>query len=309
MPWYAQNRDLHRGDGYEIVLYGSWPDVARAAASAVSSADVGIVTSFCPDADAAAEVVLRSCARRVFYDLDTPVTLERLGRGERVEYLPTVGLGPFDMVLSYTGGRALEQLASRLGARRTAPLYGSVDLSTHGRGEHDPSFTCDLSYLGTYAADRQQKVEDFLLAPATRLPERRFLLGGPMYPAHMTKPANLEMRSHVPPTQHPAFYGSSRLTLNVTRGAMAELGWCPSGRLFEAAACGVPIISDHWAGLGDFFETGREILVARVTDDVVAALQVGEGELEAVARRARERVLAEHTAERRARQLLELVTR
>ncbi len=308
VPWYAAHRDLERGRGYELVLYPAWPAVADTARRAMSSADVGIVTSYCPDAQAATDLVVASRARRVFYDLDTPVTLERLDRGERVEYLPPSGLKDFDLVLSYTGGGALEALVSRLGARSAAPLYGSVDLTTHTSGCRDPSFDCALSYLGTYAADRQQKVEDFLLAPATRLPDRRFLLGGAMYPDAMTRPANLTVTTHVPPARHPAFYGSSRLTLNVTRASMAELGWCPSGRLFEAAACGVPIVSDHWRGLADFFELGSEILVARGTEDVVAALESPAELLVEVARRARERVLADHTAERRARQLVELVT-
>lgn len=307
-PWYAAHRDLACGDGYEIVVYPSWQDVAVDAKRMLDSADVGIVTSFCPDAKAAADAVLASRARRVFYDLDTPVTLERVGRGETVEYFPSAGLGEFDLVLSYTGGRALEHLVSKLGARRAAPLYGSVDLMTHGRSVRHPAFVCDLSYLGTYAADRQRKVEDLFLSVAARLPERRFLLGGPMYPEEMRRPSNLEQLAHVSPTEHPAFYGSSRLTLNVTRAAMAELGWCPSGRLFEAAACGVPIVSDPWDGLDDFFEIGREILVARGTEEVVAAVEAGEGDLSVIALRARARVRAEHTAERRAKQLIELVT-
>jgi spore maturation protein CgeB len=309
VPWYAQHRDLHRGDGYEIVLYPSWDEVVRAATKSLAFADVGIVTSFCPDAESASSLLVDSHARRVFYDLDTPVTLERLRRGERVEYLPSAGLSDFDLVLSYTGGPSLEALVSTLGARRAAPLYGSVDLATHGRGEHDASFACDLSYLGTYAVDRQEKVESLLLASAARLPLQKFLLGGPMYPEAMLRPRNLELRAHVPPPQHPAFYGSSRLTLNVTRAAMADVGWCPSGRLFEAAACGAPIISDAWRGLGEFFELGREILIAADTDDVIAALEVSDEALRAVARRARERVLAAHTAERRARELIALIER
>jgi spore maturation protein CgeB len=308
-PYYAAHRDLPADRAYDVVVYPSWPDVARRALRETSDADVAIVTSFCPDARLASDLVLTSRAESVYYDLDSPVTLDALARGVEVPYLPVAGLGDFDLVLSYAGGAALAALEDVLGARRTAALHGSVDLATHGRGEQNASFANDLSYLGTYAADRQPAVERLLLAAARARPERRFLVGGPMYPSSVDRPPNVRWLEHVAPPHHPAFYGSSRLTLNVTRAAMASVGFCPSGRLFEAAACGAPIVSDAWAGLETFFEPGREILVARDTNDVLAALDLGDDQLHALARRARERVLADHTAERRARELIALVTR
>lgn len=309
-PWYAKHRDFTESEDYDVVLYPSWDAVAPRAVRELADADVGIVTSFCADAREACELVLGSAhAKHLYYDLDAPVTLEALARGEDVPYLPAAGLGDFDLVLSYTGGPTLEALKTRLGARRAAPLYGSVDLETHGRGERQTSFESDLSYLGTYAADRQEGVERLLFSAARSLPEKRFLLGGPMYPPECARPANVTWLTHVPPNDHPAFYGSSRMTLNVTRGAMASMGYCPSGRLFEAAACGAPIVTDAWAGLGEFFESGREIIVANDTSDVLEAMSLGDSELRAIARRARERVLAEHTAERRARELIALITR
>jgi len=308
-PYYAAHRDLPKGDGYEIVVYPSWGAVLPRAQRELASADVGMVTSFCVDAKPASDLVRGSRGVRAYYDLDTPVTLDKLAKGEAVAYLPDGNFDGFDVVLSYTGGAALDALVRDLGAKRAAPLYGSVDLVTHGAGEKSDALLCDLSYLGTYAADRQDKVEALFLDVARLLPEQQFLLGGPMYPEDMRRTANVRTLAHVPPPLHPAFYGSSRLTLNVTRGAMAHMGWCPSGRLFEAAACGVPIVSDVWAGLEAFFEPGREIVVAEKTSDVVAALSAPGEELAAIARRARERVLAEHTAERRARELVALVTR
>jgi spore maturation protein CgeB len=308
-PYYAKHRDFLEGDGYAVVVYPTWDEVAPRAMRELEDADVGIVTSFCVDARPASELVLGSRAQRVYYDLDTPVTLAALERGEDVPYVPEGGLAEFDLVLSYTGGSALTALETRLGARRTAPLYGSVDLATHGRGEKRTSFANELSYLGTYAADRQEGVERLLFDTARALPDRTFLLGGPMYPAECERPGNVTWLSHVPPPDHPAFYGSSRATLNVTRGAMAKMGYCPSGRLFEAAACGVPIVSDDWEGLSEFFEPGSEIVVASESRDVLAALSLRDAELRAIARRARERVLAEHTAERRARELVGLITR
>lgn len=306
-PYYAEHRDLPRGDGYEIVVYPSWCDVLPSAKSALEGADVAIVTSYQADAEAATELVVAARCTRVFYDLDTPVTLDALERGTRVPYLPREGLGAFDLVLSYTGGTALEALRSRLGARRVAPLYGSVDVEAHRPAARRAEYACDLSYLGTFAADRQEGVDALFLRAASRLPRRRFLLGGPMYPAEMYRPDNVRWLPHVPPPEHPSFYGSSRLTLNVTRGAMARRGYCPSGRLFEAAACGVPVVSDAWEGLDAFFEPGREIVVARTTDDVVAAVAGAGGGLARIAARARERTLAEHTSDKRADELVELV--
>jgi spore maturation protein CgeB len=208
-------------------------------------------------------------------------------------------LGDFDLVLSYTGGAALDELRSRLGARRVAPLYGSVDPVVHRPGMPDSRFECDLSYLGTYAEDRQAAVEALFIEPARQRPERRFLLAGSLYPPDFPWTRNLWFVRHVIPADHPAFYASCALTLNVTRRAMAEMGFCPSGRLFEAAACGVPILSDGWAGLDTFFEPGSEILVANGTGDALAALDTPREQLARMARAARERTLAEHTAERR----------
>src|SRR5947208_2762059 len=124
-----------------------------------------------------------------------------------------------------------------------------------------------------------------------------------MYPAEFPWTENIFFVWHVPPPDHPAFFSSSRLTLNVTRRAMAEMGYCPSGRLFEAAACGVPLLSDDWEGLDQFFTPGKEILVAENTEDAVNALEMPDEQLQRIARAARERTLEEHTADRRARDL------
>ena len=314
VDYYAQNRDLHAlPEGGELALYPDWAEVLPRARRALAGADAAMVTSYCPDALEATELVLGSCAPvRCFYDLDTPVTLDRLAAGERPDYLPPAGLGGFDLVLSYTGGRALDALRTRLGARRVAPLYGSVDPEVHRPGAARADWRCDLSYIGTYAADRQAALDALFLAPARasaegRDPVRRFVLAGSQYPADFPWVDTVWYLAHLPPADHAAFYASSRLTLNITRGAMAAMGWCPSGRLFEAAACGVPVLTDWWDGFDAFYAPGDEMLVARTTDDARAALALGDAELAAVARRARERTLAEHTAERRAAELVAAV--
>jgi spore maturation protein CgeB len=266
------------------------------------------VTSYCPDARSAVDLVLEnSRVFSIFYDLDTPVTLNALGRQGTVDYIPSYGLEPFDLVLSYTGGNALLELQNRLGAKRVAPLYGSVDPSTHHPVPIDERFASDFSYLGTYAADRQQQLDELFLKPANQYPQKKFCIGGALYPPDFPWTGNTYFVRHVAPPEHPAFYSSSKLTLNITRAAMAEMGYCPSGRLFEAAACGTPIVSDWWEGLDHFFQPGKEILIAKSSVDTEEALNLDAGELQAIARASQERTLAEHTASHRASELISLI--
>lgn len=304
-PWYRSHRDCWGLPNGELHLYEQWPAVRHAAAAALHAADVAMVTSYCPHAREASELALQSRAPlKVFYDLDTPITLDRLARGEDVAYLGPRGLRDFDLVLSYTGGRSLDALRRRLGARRVAPLYGSVDPLLHAPARAGGQYAADLSYLGTYAAERQEQLERLFLEPARRLPDRRFALAGSQYPPDFPWRDNIHYFRHVPPAEHAAFYGASRLNLNVTRAPMAALGHCPSGRLFEVAACGGALISDAWEGLDHFFEPGREILVAERCEDVLRAMHMGAPALAAIGRAARERALSEHSVDRRARELL-----
>lgn len=301
VPYYAQHRDLERLEGHTLQFYPAWDDVRARAATSVREADVALVTSYCPDAQAASTLVREaSRAVRVFYDLDTPVTLSRLEAGERVEYMPEGGFEGFDLVLSYTGGGALDALRTRLGARVARPLHGSADPAVHRPDRPREEYRAGLSYLGTYAPDRQAPLTALFLEPARRRPDLRFLIGGSQYPASFAWAPNIRYIHHVPPPEHPSFFSSCDLTLNVTRRAMAAMGWCPSGRLFEAAACGAPIVSDWWEGLDAFFEPGREILVARTSEEALAAIESSPEARHALAARGRARVLASHTAARRA---------
>lgn len=307
-PYYRRHRDLERlGGRGRLVLYPAWDELRAEARAIADTADAAIVTSYCPDGRDACELVLGSRARaRVFYDLDTPVTLARLAAGEDVPYLPAGGLAGFDLVLSFTGGPALEHLRDRLGARRVAALHGSVDPARHRPVAAAAPWAAACSYLGTWSADRQAALEALFLEPARR-GRRRFLLGGSMYPPGVRWPPNVARVDHVPPPEHPAFYCSSPLTLNITRGAMARAGFCPSGRLFEAAACGVPVLTDAWPGLEAFFTPGDQILVARTTDEAIAAIELPRDELAAIGRRARARAIEEHSGAARAAQLLALL--
>jgi spore maturation protein CgeB len=307
VPYYANHRDLLWPEKYKLVLYPGWEEVIPLAKCAVREADVALVTSYCPDAIAASDLILDSESVKVFYDLDTAVTLEKLRDQGSVDYVPSYGFKDFDLVLSYVGGRALDELHTLLGARRVAPLYGSVDPQLHKPVPCSAHYESDLSYLGTYAADRQAVLEKLFIEPAHRLPEKKFVLGGAQYPESFPWSENVWFVQHLPPAEHPAFYSSSKATLNVTRAAMASFGYCPSGRLFEAAACETPVVSDSWEGLERFFEPGREILVASSAADVVDAITSGAKNLRRIGQAARERVLDSHTAEHRSRELVELL--
>ncbi len=304
VPYYAAHRDLIELPGVELHLYREWREIRALARDAIAESDVAVVTSYCPDGIEATELVVSSNVNlRVFYDLDTPITLEALENGAPLAYVGPRRLADFDLVLSYTGGAALMALQDRLGARRVVPLFGSVDPDIHRPAPPLSRYKADLSYLGTYAPDRQSILDRLFLQVADGLPDRRFIVGGSKYPGDFPWRQNIWYVQHVPPSAHAAFFCSSPLTLNVTRGAMARMGYCPSGRLFEAAACGVAIVSDEWEGLETFFQPGVEIIVARDTEDVIAAMQLPHAEFERIARAGRQRVLESHTAAHRAAEL------
>lgn len=307
VSWYRDTRDLWSLPGGELVLYEDVTEARPVMERALRDADVAMVTSFCPDGVAAADLISRSPALKLFYDLDTPVTLERLAGGEALSWIGRDGLAPFDLVLGDTGGAALDALRNRLGARRVAPLYGHVDPSAHRPAKPDPAYSADLSYLGTTAADRRCSLDHLFVAPARRAPHRRFIIGGAQYPADFPWAPNIAFVRHLPPEQHPAFYASSALTLTVTRAAVAASGWCPSARLFEAAACGTAVLTDRWAGIEAFFEPGEQILIAANADDTLAALDLSPAVLRRIGEAARDRVLAHHTSAHRADDLLGLI--
>lgn len=304
VPYYAANRDLISFDGVTLHLSSEWKSASAIAREELHDADVAIVTSYCFDGVAASDCVLDSMAAlRVFYDLDTPITLARFRAGENLSYIGPRGLRDFDLVLSYTGGSALDQLTTELHASSVAPLYGSVDPNVHRRVAACSHYSSDLSYIGTYAEDRQGMLQKLFIEPAARLPDRKFVIAGASYPSQFPWTPNIYFVRHLPPQEHAAFFSSSRLTLNVTRASMAQMGYCPSGRLFEAAASGTPILSDNWEGLDQFFAPGSEILSAVSSSEAIGAISLSDQELSRIASAARERVLSCHTADHRAVEL------
>ena len=309
VPYYASNRDWASlppslGNS-KLVLYSDWSTIEAQARRELAHCDTAIVSSYCFDAQAATDAILDAQhPLAVFYDLDTPVTLDALRSGKQVPYIPWRGLGDFDLVLSYTGGAALEALRSDLSAHRVRALYGHVDPDVHQPVDPVDRYRAMLSWLGTYSADRQAMLEELFVAPARLRPEEKFLIAGAQYPEHFPWSSNVYFVYHLPPQEHAAFFSSSRLTLNVTREPMARMGWCPSGRLFEAAACGAAVLSDEWCGLDDFYTPGEQVLVARNCADTLAALDLSDARLQAIGRAARERTLDEHTSMHRAKQLI-----
>jgi spore maturation protein CgeB len=303
LPWYAENRDLPAPPYARAVLYESVAELETRHGQEIGAADLVIVGSYVPEGIAVGDLVHR-VARGItgFYDIDTPVTLARLESGG-TDYLERRQVPRYDLYLSFTGGPTLDRLRTRFGARCPRPLYCSVDPEIyHPDPAAPPSF--DLGYLGTYSRDRQPVLQRLMLNAAAEWPKGRFVLAGPQYPESMECPPNVERVTHLSPAEHRGFYNRLRYTLNVTRADMVNAGYSPSVRLFEAAACGTPIISDQWPGLERFFTPAAEILLARNATETLCYLrELPEADRVAIAERARARVLGAHTAAHRAAEL------
>ena len=253
LEWYASNRDMPEPPFCRVHIYDRWEDVLPLLRRELNDSDVAVIGSFFSDGAKAVDEVLDSQAGvKAFYDIDTPITIAKLRQGD-CEYLRRDQVPGFDLYFSFTGGPLLSEIESRFGARRAVPLYCSFDPDRYRFCEPDLRYKCDLSYMGTYAADRQAKLEELFFAPARTLRNKEFLLAGPQYPPEMALPQNVRRIIHLEPEFHAHFYCSSRFTLNLTRRDMVEAGYSPSVRLFEAAGCGAAIISDSWPGLETFF--------------------------------------------------------
>jgi spore maturation protein CgeB len=302
VAWYAANRDLPSPPHGRTLLYRSLGELKRRFAGAIEEADLVIVGSYVPEGAEAGEWITRM-ARGVtaFYDIDTPVTLAKLARGEE-EYLAADLIPHYQIYLSFTGGPILERLEQEYGSPMARPLYCSVDPALY-HPEAAPG-RWDLGYMGTYSDDRQAGLTRLLLEPALAWPQGRFAVAGPQYPTTIRWPRNVRRIEHLPPSRHRRFYNAQRFTLNLTRADMVAAGFSPSVRLFEAAACGTPIISDYWDGIETLFKPGGEILIARSAEEALAWIRgLSDRERLAIGQRARSRVLSEHTAAHRAAEL------
>jgi spore maturation protein CgeB len=305
MPWYARHRDLQVIENVEIGIYESLSDLQKRFTSAIAGSQAVIVGSYVPEGIALGQWVTSIAnGTTAFYDIDTPVTVEAL-EDSTCNYLCADLVGAYDVYLSFTGGPLLESLATIYGARRTAPLYCSVDSKLYFPEEVPRRW--DLGYLGTYSADRQPTL-DALLREFADKKQYRFVVAGPQYPEVIKWPTNVHRIEHLAPSQHRWFYSQQRFALNLTRAAMTKAGYSPSVRLFEAAACAAPVISDCWPGIESFFVPGREILLAEGPKEVLGYLSdISEQERSDIASRALKRVLRDHTSGRRAQELEEIL--
>lgn len=301
VPWYAAHRDLPNPDFCRLKFYSDLADLVRYR-SDVASADAVIVGSYVPEGVAVGQWVQETAKGvKAFYDIDTPVTLAKLQRGDH-EYLAPSLIPGYDVYFSFTGGPTLDLLMDHYGSPAARALYCSVDPNAYPMLSLKKRW--DLSYLGTYSPDRQPTLERLLIEPARHASQLRFVVAGPQYPDSIAWPANVERIDHVPPSDHPAFYAASRFTLNVTRADMIRAGYSPSVRLFEAAACGTPIISDHWNGIETLLVPEHEIVLAQRSEEVLSMLSDWSDEQrQTMGRAARERILTEHTAQHRASSL------
>jgi spore maturation protein CgeB len=299
VPWYRDHRDIAEPDYCRLVFYRSLEELDRWRIE-ICNADAVIVGSYVPDGVDVAEYVQRT-AREVtaFYDIDTPVTLAKLERHD-FEYLSPDVIPGYDLYLSFTGGPTLRRIEHKYGSPMARALYCSVDPDAYPPLDLPKKW--DLTYLGTYSEDRQATLEKLLIEPARRLPQLKFCVAGPQYPGGIDWPENVQRIDHLPPAEHPQFYAASRYTLNVTRADMIAAGWSPSVRLFEAASCATPVISDMWDGIDSLFAADKEIILASSADEVVARL-TGQDEARQIGRAARHRIFSGHTAVHRASEL------
>jgi spore maturation protein CgeB len=310
VEWYASNRDMPSPTFCTVHLYEDWSIERSSLLHLSADADVIVIGSFFPDAISLTRQLLDRGSQRIFfYDIDTPITMAQLRDRGATDYLDPSLMPEFAAYLSFTGGPTLRTHESTFGVKRARAFYCSVDPEIYLPVQPKQQFCADLSYLGTYAPDRQASLLNFLDEPARLQPDMQFLIAGPQYPASTTWAPNVRRIIHIAPPEHPAFYSSARFTLNLTRAEMIAAGWSPSVRLFEASACGAAILSDPWPGIGNFFTPGEEILLPASATDVVRLLRdFGDADRTKMGAKARDRILSEHTSDHRARQFEAIVS-
>jgi spore maturation protein CgeB len=309
VEWYRSNRDLPKPEFCSVRLYDDWKAEESSLVREAADADAILIGSYFPDAIAATQGLLAAgYGPLLFYDIDTPITMSRLRATGACDYLQAAMIPHFSAYLSFTGGPVLGELERRFGSPRALPFYCSVDADLYRPAPVREEFRCDLSYLGTYAEDRQAKLMSFVNQTASLLPDKHFIVAGAKYPKSISWQRNIRRITHVSPPDHPPFYSSSRFTLNLTRKEMVASGYSPSVRLFEASACGAAIISDDWTGLSELLTPNEEILLPASVEDTADILtSLSDMERARIGQRAREKILAKHTSLQRAREFERIV--
>lgn len=302
MPWYADNRDLPDPGFCRTILYNSVDELKDKYADLIKTANLVIVGSYVAEGVAVGEFITATAEGvTAFYDIDTPVTLAKIENGD-FEYLHPLVIPQYDLYLSFTGGPTLNRLENVYGSPMARAFYCSFDPELYH--PLNTAIKWDLGYLGTYSTDRQPPLQMLMIDASTMVTDASCVVAGPQYPKDIQWPANVERIEHLPPLEHCEFYNSQRFTMNITRADMIKAGYSPSVRLFEAAACGTPIISDYWEGIDHFFDINREILISSSAGDTAFYIKsISEEERKAIGARAREKVFNHHTAAHRATEL------
>jgi spore maturation protein CgeB len=296
------HRDIAPPDWASVRVYPARPDAVRAVLAEAAGADVVVKASgvgvFDEELLSGIMTTARPDALRVFCDVDAPATLAQLRAGTAPVLLGA--LADLDLVLTYGGGPPVVEAYRELGARLCAPIYNALDPATHYPVPVEAELAADLSFLANRMPDREARADAFFFAPAARLPDKRFVLGGSGWHDKPMSP-NVRWIGHVGTDRHNAFNASARVVLNVARDSMAAMGFSPATRVFEAAGAGACLITDAWEGIEQFLAPGEEILVARDGADVAEFVAVlTPGKARAIGQRARRRILAEHTYAQRA---------
>jgi spore maturation protein CgeB len=297
-----QHRDIADPPWARVVVYPAEEPAARRALAEAADADLVVKASGVGVFDRLLEsgvLALQGPSTLVaFWDVDAPATLDRLA-ADPGDHLAAL-IPRYDIVFTYGGGVPVTTAYERLGARCCVPIYNALDPMTHHPVEGDRRFEGALGFLGNRLPDRERRVDELFFAAAARLPSERFLLGGSGWDDREL-PANVVRLGHVFTRDHNAFNVSPRAVLNISRDSMAAYGFSPATRVFEAAGAGACLITDAWAGIEEFLEPGREVLVARSGDDVARHVRrISRGEARGIGARARQRVLREHTYDHRA---------
>ncbi|HXF61715.1 MAG TPA: glycosyltransferase [Caldilineaceae bacterium] len=301
-----QHRDMDDPDWARVVVYSAeGENAARAALEEASAADMIVKTSGVGVFDELLEAAVLDIRRPgmivAFWDVDAPATLDRLHANPADPFRRLIPR--YDLILTYGGGGPVVDAYLSYGARACYPIYNAADPETHHPAPPDPRFMGVCGFLGHRLPDREQRVEEFFLKPAARLPEKRFLLGGNAW-EDKPMPPNVEYLGYVSTNDHNAFNSSLQTVLNINRASMARYGFSPPTRVFEVAAAGGCLITDAWEGIELFLEPGREVLVAADGDAVADYLSwLTPGQARAIGAMARRRILAEHTYRHRAVQV------
>ncbi len=299
------NRDIEPPDYARVVVYPATPEAAGGVISQASEADVVVKASGVGVFDDLLVTALPAAARpdavRIFWDVDAPATLAEM-RGAP-DHPVRAMLPRYDAVLTYGGGPPVIAAYEAMGASRCVPVYNALDPTTHFCTAPAPRFACDLVFLGNRLPDREARVEQFFLEPAAATPDRAFLLGGSGW-GDKPMPGNVRRLGHVGTGDHNALNSTARAALNISRASMADMGYSPATRVFEAAGAGCCLITDAWTGIELFLKPDFEILVARDGRDVAAHMaDLTPARARTIGEAGRARVLAEHTYARRGLQV------